>query len=147
MRKEGVRKVAYVGYWSPTLAIDVLLYFNFVFVFLVRYFHFRQVKENLKTMSSWIGNMQRIECRLSIFELILLDAVIHKSKHCFYYYWCNTWLKNAVSILCRLYSADFFPVCCALSNNETRFGPLKGNAHYKRENNRLRFAYSWCHRY
>ncbi len=52
MRKEGVKKVANVGYWSPTLAIDVLLYFNFVLVFLVRYFHFRQVKENLKTMSS-----------------------------------------------------------------------------------------------
>jgi len=80
MRKEGVRKVAYVGYWSPTLAIDVLLYFNFVLVFLVRYFHFRQIKENLKTMSSWIGNMQRIECRLSIFELILLDAVIHSQN-------------------------------------------------------------------
>ncbi len=145
MRKEGVRKVAYVGYWSPTLGIDVLLYFNFFLAFLVRYFHFSQVKENLKTMSSWIGNMQRIECRLSIFELIKQWFII---KTLFLLdYWCNTWIKNAVSIIWRLYFAFFFPVCCTLSNNQTLFGPSKGNAHYKRENNRLRFDYSWYYRY
>jgi hypothetical protein len=46
MKKEGVGKVAYVGYWSRTVAIDVLLCFNFAVAFSLMYFRFRQVKQN-----------------------------------------------------------------------------------------------------
>ncbi len=38
--------MAYVGYWSGTMAIVVLLSFNFDVVFYSMYFRFRQVKLN-----------------------------------------------------------------------------------------------------
>jgi hypothetical protein len=34
----GARKLAYAGYWSRTVAIDVLLCFNFVLVFSLMYY-------------------------------------------------------------------------------------------------------------
>ncbi len=39
--------MAYVGYWSGTMAIDILLSLNFHVVFYLMYFRFRQVKLNL----------------------------------------------------------------------------------------------------
>jgi hypothetical protein len=47
MRKKWAEKVAYDGYWSRIVAIDVLLSFNFAVVFSLMYFRrFRQVKQN-----------------------------------------------------------------------------------------------------
>jgi len=48
MRNEGLRKVAFVGYWSRIVAIDVLLRFNFVLFFPLMYiFSFPPSKEKL----------------------------------------------------------------------------------------------------
>ncbi len=41
----GVGKVAHVGYWSQTVAIDILLCFYFAVVFSLMYFRFRQLKQ------------------------------------------------------------------------------------------------------
>jgi hypothetical protein len=46
MRNEGLRKVAYVGYWSRIVAINVFLRFNFVHFFPLMCFRFRQAKKN-----------------------------------------------------------------------------------------------------
>jgi hypothetical protein len=46
MRNEGGQAGGIRWVWSRTVAIDVLLCFNFVLVFSLMYFRFRQEKKN-----------------------------------------------------------------------------------------------------
>ncbi len=140
MRNGGLRQVAYVGYWSRIVAVDILLRCSLLSV---NVFPFPPSKEKL------IGDVP-MNRQHAAFPFPCLPVSI---------YWRNAALRvnrQCGPNLLRLYlriihiSRIFFPVSCASPNNAGRFGEPIGNEHYKRKNltwnYRIRFAYSWSYR-